>query len=141
MFLFDDDENDVLTDEDQAALAAEERGETYEPEPEAPPRLVEANHEELERELAAERERFWRAPMNAANQPKRSLRQAASRDRRSRPADSANDPTPTTTQIGADLWEHASRAKKYCASGWRGSSGRPSEGASLPSISSPTRRR
>ena len=27
MFLFDDDENDVLSDEDKAALAAEERGE------------------------------------------------------------------------------------------------------------------
>ena len=59
MFLFDDDDNDVLTDEDKAALDAEERGETYEPEPEAPPELVEEKRE-LSRQLAEERERFAR---------------------------------------------------------------------------------
>jgi hypothetical protein len=53
------DESETLTDEDKAALDAEERGETYEPDPEMPPELVEERRE-LSRQLAEERERFAR---------------------------------------------------------------------------------
>ena len=51
------DESELLSDDDKAALAAEERGEAYEPEPEPPPEVVEKNRELSE----AEQEAAWRA--------------------------------------------------------------------------------
>jgi hypothetical protein len=53
------DESELLSDDDKAALDAEERGETYEAQPAAPAELV-REKEQLSRQLAEERERFVR---------------------------------------------------------------------------------
>jgi hypothetical protein len=97
------DENEVLSDDDREALAAEERGETYEPEPETPPELVEEKRE-LSRQLAAERERFARADERRIA---REEAEAASRQQEPSGPPSRLGPRPDDylDPIGADLWD------------------------------------
>jgi hypothetical protein len=103
MFLFDDDENDVLTDEDKAALDAEERGETYETEPEAPTEIVEEKRE-LSRQLAAERERFARL-----DERRIAAEEAAAPSRAQGPSALPSSlgprPDPDIDPFGADIWD------------------------------------
>jgi hypothetical protein len=97
------DESEVLSDEDKAALAAEERGETYEAEPETPPELVEEKRE-LSRQLAEERERFARLD------ERRIAREEAEAPSRQQgppepPSQLGERPDPYYDPIGADLWD------------------------------------
>jgi hypothetical protein len=97
------DESETLTDEDKAALDAEERGETYEPEPEVPLELVEEKRE-LARQLAEERERFARLDerriaREEAEAPNRQQAPAGPPSKLGPRPDDYLDP------IGADLWD------------------------------------
>jgi hypothetical protein len=102
------DESELLSDDDKAALAAEERGETYEePEPEPPPEIVERTRE-LESELAAERERVWRLDerrraaeeIEAATGQQRLAEQTAEP-----PTQLGPKPDAYLDPFGADIWE------------------------------------
>jgi hypothetical protein len=98
------DESELLSDDDKAALAAEEAGVDYEPEPEPAPEMVEANSQR-ERELAAEQEREWRLDerMKAA----RETEEYASRQQPPTEPPSRLGPRPDDyiDPIGADLWD------------------------------------
>jgi hypothetical protein len=95
------DESELLSDDDKAALAAEERGEAYEPEPEPPPEAIEKNRELSE----AEQEAAWRADerMKAA----RETEEYASRQQPPTEPPSRLGPRPDDyiDPIGADLWD------------------------------------
>jgi hypothetical protein len=99
------EESELLSDDDKAALRAEERGEAYEEEPEAPPEMVEKNRE-LERELAAERERVWR--LDERRRVSEEI-EAATATRQQQPAEPPSRlgerPDPYYDPIGADLWD------------------------------------
>jgi hypothetical protein len=104
--LFDDDDvNDVdtLTDDDRAAYAAEARGETYEPESQPSPEVIEEKRE-LANQLAAERERFARLDerriaAEEATAPSRQQEPQGPPSRLGARPDDYLDP------IGADLWD------------------------------------
>ena len=98
------EESELLSDDDKAALAAEERGEAYEaPEPQAPPEMVEKNRE-LESELAAERERVWRL-----DERRRASQEIETVTRQQQPAEPPTQlgpkPDAYLDPFGADIWE------------------------------------
>jgi hypothetical protein len=104
MFLFDDDDNDALTDEDKVALDAEERGETYEPEPEPPPELVEEK-QQLARQLAAERERFARLDERRIAAEEAAAASSRREEPQGPPSRLGPRPDDYIDPIGADLWD------------------------------------
>lgn len=97
------DESELLNDEDKATLAVEERGETYEPEPEMPPELVEERRE-LASQLAAERERFARL-----DERRIAAEEAAAPSRTQEPPEPPSRlglrPDPDIDPFGADIWD------------------------------------
>jgi hypothetical protein len=99
------DENETLSDADREALAAEEAGVSYEPEPEAPPEMVEKNHE-LESELAAEQERNWR--LDERRRISQEI-EAATATRREEPRELPTRlgprPDPELDPWGSDIWD------------------------------------
>jgi hypothetical protein len=101
--LFDEmlDDSELLTDDDKAALDAEEHG--YEPEPQAAPGAIERTRD-LENQLAAERERVARLD------ERRIAAEEASAPRRPQqpqepPSQLGPKPDDYLDPIGAELWD------------------------------------
>jgi hypothetical protein len=101
--LFDEmlDDSELLTDDDKAALDAEEHG--YEPEPQAALEAIERTRD-LENQLAAERERVARLD------ERRIAAEEASAPRRPQqpqepPSQLGPRPDDYLDPIGADLWD------------------------------------